>query len=93
MNYTTNTNSSYYCYQTNFRNGMERNVLNVHECPSENVKGGKFVVIGECDNYRDTLFSTHNKRYLCNYVAYVYKVPCQKKNVFFITFAAWLDFV
>jgi hypothetical protein len=43
-------------------------------------KRGKFVVIGECDNYRDILFFTHNKRYLCNYVAYVYKVPCQKKK-------------
>ena len=47
-------------------------------------EGGKFVVIGECDNYRDTLFFTHNKRYLCNYVAYVYIKFLAKKNDVFL---------
>jgi hypothetical protein len=44
---------------------------------------GKFVVLGECDNHRDILFFTHNKRCPCNYVAYVYKVYC-KQDVFLL---------
>jgi hypothetical protein len=81
MHYTTNTSCSYYCYWTNFRNGTEHNVLNARECPSENIKGVNLLWLEYVIITETPYFLTHDKRYLCNYVAYVYKVPCKKKII------------